>query len=449
MTLLDPLFRWPAVDAHLGDAARVQGMLDFEAALARALVRAGVAPPAVAVAVPACCRAERFDLEALARETAPAGNPLIPLVRRLTDLVAADDPEAARFVHWGATSQDAMDTGVVLQLRGAIDLLDAELGRLADALARLADEHRGTPMAGRTWLQHALPTTFGLEAAGWLAAVERDRTRLRDVHTRISVVQLGGAVGTLASLGGHAAAVEGALAAELGLGVPELPWHTHRDRMAETATALGLATGTLAKIARDIALHAQTEIAELEEPWHEGRGGSSTLPHKRNPVACAVVLAAGVRVPGLVATMLLAMDQEHARGLGGWHAEWETLPEIVSLFGGALHHLTDAVCGLRVDPARMRENLERTRGLVFAEAVQTALAAAVGRGQAHGIVEAASHRVRAEGRHLEDVLAADEAVTRHLPAERLAALFDPMAYLGAADAFVARVLAARHRPSHD
>jgi 3-carboxy-cis,cis-muconate cycloisomerase len=442
VSLLDPLFRWPAVSDLFSDGGRIQGMLDFESALASALARSGVIPATAASTIGARCRTELFDGEALGREAGQSGNPVIPLVRRLTTLVAEGDPGAARFVHWGATSQDALDTGFVLQLRQAFVPLDAELARLAEALARLALAHRGTPMAARTWMQHALPTTFGVKAAGWLDAIGRHRRRLRGLRGRALVLQFGGAAGTLAALGDKGNDVARALAQELGLGLPDLPWHSHRDRVVEVATTLGLATGTLGKIARDLSLHMQTEVAELGEPSADGRGGSSTMPHKRNPVACGVVLAAATRMPGLVSSMLGAMIQEDERGLGGGHAEWEVLPEIVGLFGGALHHLTDAIAGLEVDPARMRENLEATRGLIFAEAVQMALGPALGRAAAHDLLQAASRQARAQRRHLREVLAADATVSLHLSPERLAELFEPRSYLGMAEALVDRVLAA-------
>jgi 3-carboxy-cis,cis-muconate cycloisomerase len=444
VSLLDPLFRWPAVDALFTDAARLQGMLDFEAALARALSRAGVIPAPAADAIAARCQAAQFDVEALGRDAARAGNPLIPLALRLTELVAEDDPSAARFVHWGATSQDALDTGLVLQLRRALDPLEAELLRLADVLAGLGAAHRTTPIAARTWMQQAVPTTFGLKAAGWLDAVDRHRGRVAGLRRRALVLQFGGAGGTLAALGPHAEAVVQGLAEELALEVPDVPWHSHRDRLADVATTFGLATGTLGKIARDLSLHMQTEVGELHEPAEGGRGVSSTMPHKRNPVASAVALSAAARVPGLVGTMLGGMVQEQERGLGGWQAEWEVLPEIVRLFGGALHHLTDALAGLGVDSARMRENLERTGGLIFAESVQMALSPALGRTAAHGLVEAACRRAQDERRHLQDVLAADPDVVAHLSRERLQALFDPQGGVGLAEALVERVLAA-HR----
>lgn len=417
-------------------------MLDVEAALARAEAVAGLIPPAAAKAIAASCRAELLDGELLAGAAAPAGNLAIPLVAQLTALVARDDADASRYVHWGATSQDVVDTGLMLQLRGAVDVIQDELARLADVLAGLAREHRRTPVAARTWMQHALPTAFGLRVAGWLDAVGRHRDRLAEAARRCLVLQFGGAAGTLAALEDKGLEVAEWLARELKLGLPDLPWHTHRDRMAELATVLGLCAGTLGKIARDISLAAQSEVAELNEPAGQGRGGSSTLPHKRNPVTAAVVLAAATRIPGLVATLLTAMGQEQERGLGGWHAEWEALPEIVGLVGGALHHLTETMAGLEVDTARMRENLDATRGLIYAEAVQMALAGPLGRAAAHERVAADCRRAAAEGRHLRDVLASDPVVAGHLSGEALDRLFDPQGYLGVADRLIDCVLAA-------
>jgi 3-carboxy-cis,cis-muconate cycloisomerase len=441
MSLLSPLFRWEAIEELFSDRARVQAMLDFEAALARAEGRLGVIPPHAAERIAARCVAEQMDLEALARAAALAGNLAIPLVGQLAARVAEEDREAAGFVHWGATSQDVIDTGLVLQLRAALERIAAELDRLAKALATLAEGHRTTPVAGRTWMQHAVPTTFGFEVAGGLEAILRHRERLARVRDRALVLQFGGAVGTLASLGDKGAEVAAELGAELELPVPDLAWHAHRDRLAEVATTLALCAGTLGKMARDVALHAQTEVAEVREPGGEGRGGSSSMPHKRNPVSSAVVLAAATRIPGLVASILGAMIQEEERGLGGWHAEWETLPELVGLLGGALHHLTETMTGLEVDAARMGANLEATRGLVFAEAAEMALAGRTDRARARALVQAACRRAREEGRHLREVLAADPGVTPHLPPAELALLFDPRRGQGVAGRLIDRVLA--------
>jgi 3-carboxy-cis,cis-muconate cycloisomerase len=417
-------------------------MLDFEAALARAEARAGMISSAAAKAIAAKCRAEQFDVDAIASATALAGNPAIPLVRELTARVASSDAEAARFVHWGSTSQDAMDTGLVLQLRGALDAIDADLARLASALASLARKHARTPLAGRTWLQQGPPVTLGLKAAGWLSAVERHRERVIRTRKSVATLQFGGAVGTLAALGDRGANVAEALAADLKLTLPDLPWHAQRDRFADVATTLGLLTGTLGKIARDVSLLMQTEIAEALEPSAPGRGGSSTMPHKRNPVGSAVILAAAARVPSLVATMLCAMVQEHERGLGGWHAEWETLPELCMLAAGALARAIEIVEGLQVDAKKMAANLEVTHGLIMAEAVSMALAGHLGRQSAHELVEKACALAVREKKPLSEVLAADVRVTKHLSKAEVDRALDPARYTGQAEAFVARALAA-------
>ena len=441
--LTDALFTTEAMRALLSDRNRLQAMLDFEAALARAEARAGVIPESAALAIEAQCRADLFDIPALSRATADAGNPAIPLVKALTSLVARHDPEAARFVHWGATSQDAMDTGLVLQLRAALDLVSGELATLSAALATLARSHAQTTLAGRTWLQQATPVTLGLKAAGALSAIERHRARIDALCPRIAVLQFGGATGTLASLGEQGLAVAVELAKELDLALPDLPWHTHRDRIAEVATTLGLIVGTLGKMARDVSLMMQTEVGEAFEPAAASRGGSSTMPHKRNPVSSAVVLAAALRVPALVSVMLTAMVQEHERGLGGWHAEWETLPEICALTAGALAHSIMTMEGLEVDKRKISANLEINSGLGQAEAVSMALATHLGKQPAHELVEHACRTSVNERRPLLAVLDADVAVRAHLSTTDLKRLLDPRNYTGAAEIFVDRALSAR------
>jgi 3-carboxy-cis,cis-muconate cycloisomerase len=422
----------------------VQRMLDFEAALARAEAKADVIPQSAVAAIVASCEAGSIDLPALAQAAGAAGNLAIPLVRQLTALVAQRDAEAAKYVHWGATSQDVIDTGMVLQLREALDLIAADLAGFADTLAVLALRHRATLLIGRTWMQHALPVTMGLKAAGWLDAVLRHQERLAQLRARLFVLQFGGAAGTLASLGSRGLSVAHALAQELDLALPALPWHTQRDRIAEVATVLGLLTGSLGKIARDIALHAQTEVAELAEPAADGRGGSSTMPHKRNPVGCAAALTAAIRVPALVSTMLSGMVQEQERALGGWQAEWDTMPEITSLCAAALSQLQHVVSGLSVNVEQMRANIDVTRGLVMAESVTLALAESMGKPAAHELVELACRQSLNGGLSLLAILSGSPAVNAALTPEQLAQLFDPLAYTGEATAFVDRVLAA-HR----
>jgi 3-carboxy-cis,cis-muconate cycloisomerase len=447
-TMLGPLFSAVEMRNIFSDLAGVQGMLDFEAALARAEAKTGVIPQDAADVIASQCRAELFDLELLADAAAGAGITAIPLVKALTRLVAEQDANAARYVHWGATSQDAMDTGLVLQLRNAIDNIDGGLAKLADALAALAAKHKMTALAGRTWMQQAVPVTLGLKAAGWLSAIGRHCERMRELRPRVLVLQFGGAAGTLASLGTQGLEVAAALAEELQLDLPDMPWHAQRDRVAEAATVVGLLTGSLGKMARDISLLMQTEVAETFEPSGENRGGSSTMPHKRNPVSCAIALAAATRIPGLVSTMLAAMVQEHERGLGGWHAEWETLPEIFTLASGALDHMTRVAAGLEVDAASMRRNLDITQGLILAEAVTMALANHLGKEAAHQLVEAACRDAVREKKHLRDVLAADQRVSKHLPKADLDRLFDPAQYTGLAAKLVERALAQHKGRGH-
>ena len=441
--LYAPLFGDPDVAERLADEPRLQAMLDVEAALAEAEAAAGVIPSDSARFIREAARASLYDRAALAQEAARAGSVVIPLVAQLTERVAALDRGASRYVHWGATSQDILDTALVLQLRAAGLLLLRQIERAADAAARHARRHRNTPMAGRTWLQHATPTTFGLKAAGWLDALERVRQAAGDAFASVQVLQFGGASGTLAGLGRAALPVSEAMAARLDLRLPAAPWHGHRDRLACLACALGVATGTLGKIARDVALLGQTEVAEVQPSARAG--GSSTMPHKRNPVSAAVAIAAAIRVPGLVATMLAGMPQEHERGLGGWPAEWDVVPEIVLLAAGAARSGADVLDDLVVDPARMRQNLEMTRGLSQAEAAVMALAAHIGKREAHASVEAACRRAIEENRLLADVLAGDAVVARVMTREAIARCLAPDEYLGAAGVFVDRVLALSNR----
>ncbi len=443
--LTGPMFSTDAMQRIFSDRACIQRMLDFEAALARAEAAHGVIPADAVAAIAQCCDVAQIDLVALAQAAAPAGNLAIPLVKQLTTRVAQVDADAAKYVHWGATSQDAIDTGLVLQLRDALDYIDADLAQLADALAQLARQHRDTLVVGRTWMQHALPTTFGLKAAGWLDAILRHQDRMATLRARSLALQFGGAAGTLASLGAHGMQVAATLAAELGLMLPDAPWHAERDRVAEVATVLGLLTGTLGKMARDISLHMQTDVAEASEPVAAGRGGSSTMPHKRNPVGCAVALAAAVRVPGLVSAMLSGMVQEHERGLGGWQAEWDTLPQIVQLTAGAVQQMRQVASGLSVDAERMRINLDATHGQIMAEAVTLALGGKIGRMAAHQLVERACREADSTGRHLREVLVQDPQVSAALPAGAIDRLFDPAGYTGAAAAFVDRVLQTHQR----
>lgn len=436
----DTLFTTDAYRAVFSARARLARMLEFEAALAYAQARTGVIPQAAASIIEAQCNVARYDVAAIGAAARDAGNLAIPLVAALTHNVGAAAADAKGFVHWGATSQDAIDTGLVLQLRDALALIDADLARLAQALAAQARKHAAVILAGRTWLQQALPITLGVKLAAVVSALDRHRDRIASMSSSALVLQFGGAAGTLASLHDKGLAVSDALGGRLGLAVPDLPWHTERDRFCDIAATLGMLTATLGKLARDVSLLAQTEVGEAAEPAMPGRGGSSTMPQKRNPVGASIALAAAVRVPGLVATMLHAAVQEHERGLGNWPAEWETLPQIVMLTGGALDAMAEVAEGLAVDPGRMRANLDLTHGLIFAEAAQMALAPAIGRDAAHALVASACRRAVAEHRHLRDILEAERGVTEVLDRERIENLFDPAGYVGASGAYVERAL---------
>jgi 3-carboxy-cis,cis-muconate cycloisomerase len=445
--LFDAYFTSSAMREIFSDSGRVQGMLDFEAGLARAEARVGLIPQTAVAPIEAACKAGLYDFQMLGVAIATAGNSAIPLVKMLGKQIASSAAEAERYVHLGATSQDVMDTGLVLQLRAALTLLEGDLAALGQSLARQAQRYAATPLAGRTWLQHATPVTLGMKIAGWLGAVTRNRQRLQELKPRLLVLQFGGASGTLAALGEQAMPVAGALADELGLSLPEQPWHTQRDRLVEFASALGLIAGSLGKLGRDISLLMQTEAAEVFEPSAPGKGGSSTMPHKRNPVGAAVLIGTATRVPGLVATMFAAMPQEHERSLGLWHAEWDTLPEICCLVSGALQQALLFAEGLEVDAARMLKNLDLTQGLVLAEAVSIVLAQRLGRDTAHHLLEQCCKRAVAEKRHLRAVLGDDPAVTAELSADELDRLLDPAHYLGQAQVWVERAVAEHNRLS--
>ncbi|WP_447593147.1 3-carboxy-cis,cis-muconate cycloisomerase [Stenotrophomonas rhizophila] len=442
-SLLGGLFGAPEVDAVFTDTARLQAMLDVEAALARAQVRCAVIPPAALGAIEAACRADLYAVPALGQATLLAGNPAIPLVKALTAQVRHADADAARWVHWGATSQDIIDSGAVLQLREAVGLVQERLHVLCTALAVLADAERDTGLPGRTLLQQAVPVTFGLKAAGWLDALHRSQRRLHALYDDTLVLQFGGAAGTLASLQARGLDVAQALGDELQLPVPALPWHTARDRVAELGSTFALLTGTLGKIATDIVLMMQSEVAEAFEPAGEGRGGSSAMPHKRNPVGCVAAIAAATRVPGLLSTLFVAMPQPHERAAGQWHAEWETVPEIVRLCAGSLAQVTVVVQGLQLDRARMRDHLDSHGGLLYAEAVAVTLAETLGKATAHALVEQAARQALAQSRHLREVLQEMPDVSAQLSPTQLAALFAPDSWRGMADTWINRVLAQR------
>jgi len=438
--LMESLATTPQLAELFSDESVLKAMLQFETALARAEAGLSIVPSAAADAIANAAQTGSFDVAALAQAALRAGTLGVPLVKALTEQVRARDAGAAGYVHWGATSQDVVDTAMVLILKRARPFLVNDLTRLENALVGISERHAHTVMLGRTLLQPAPPVTFGLKAAGWLGAIHRGRHRLEAAFEHTLIVQFGGAAGTLAALGDRGPAVGRLLAEELGLGCPEAPWHTHRDRLAELVCACGILTGSLGKMARDISLLAQGEIVEVAEPTGPGRGGSSTMPQKQNPIGCVVTLAAANRVQGLVAGFLSAMGQEHERSAGGWQSEWPTLAAVIQTTGVALASMAEVAEGLKVDEKRMRTNLEAARGAVFSEKAMMLLGRALGRDVARKLVEDATRKSTEQGRRLEEVLSEMPEVTCHLDPATLGQLEDPEKYLGAAETFRTNLL---------
>jgi len=423
------------------DQSVLQAMLDFEVALARAEARVEVVPQTAAEHIAAVAMADNFDMASLAHAMLRAGTAAIPVVKALTEKVRARHPEAARYVHWGATSQDVADTALILLLKRARPLLYDDVARLETALAELSDQHKNTVMLGRTLMQAAPPVTFGLKAAGWFAAIRRSRARIDAAFAESLIVQLGGATGTLASLGEKGVGVTEELAKELGLACPPAPWHTHRDRLATLICSCGVLTGAMGKMARDVSLLMQNEVGEVAEPGGEGRGGSSTMPHKRNPIGSTLTLAAAQRVPELVATFLSAMVQEHERAAGGWQAEWPVVAGVIQSAGLAAASMAEVAEGLTVDAQRMRTNIDATKGVIFAERAMILLGAKLGRDVAHNVLEEATRKSAIQGQHLASVLEEMPEITAHIDRATLRQLEVPEQYLGSAEAFRQALLA--------
>ncbi|MBE9603485.1 3-carboxy-cis,cis-muconate cycloisomerase [Acetobacteraceae bacterium H6797] len=432
------LYGTDAMRAAVGERAILQKMLDIEAALARAQARLGIVPQEAAKAISDAARFEILDLPALAAATRNTGYPVVGVVKQLTMAAGA---EAGRWTHWGATTQDIVDTATVLVLRDALDIIGADLDRLCEVLAKQAEKYRGTVMAGRTHLQHALPVTFGYKVAVWLSPLITMRERLKELRPRALRLQFGGAAGTLASLGDRGLEVVEELAKELSLGEADIPWHVSRDGVTEAVAWAGLLCGALSKIATDVMLLMQTEVAEVHEPHAPGRGGSSTMPQKRNPIACEYVLAQARGVHALVPQMLSAMAHDQERGTGPWQAEPLALPQAMLLTHGALAQALTIAEGMTVDAARMKRNLDSTGGLIVAEAVMMGLAPVLGRETAHHVVHHACDVALAKGIPLAEALAAEGEVSSRLDGAAIAKLTDPAGYLGVSDAFVSRVLA--------
>jgi 3-carboxy-cis,cis-muconate cycloisomerase len=451
VSLFDSFLTTPAMIAVFDDAAVVQAMLRFEEALARAQAAAGLIPESAARAIAGVCKAPLYDIGALVAGSRRAGSLAIPLVKELTAAVALYDVDAAGVVHWGSTSQDVIDTAMVLVTRDALALIDAELACLCAALFALAERHLDTPVLARTLMQPAQVTSFGFKVTGWLAPLVRARARLREGAARALQLQLGGAVGTLSVMGDEGTKVAHRMAADLGLREADGAWHTQRDEWVALGLEVALLTGSLGKLATDLSLMAQGEIGELAEPSGAGRGGSSAMPHKRNPVGSMIALAAAQRAPHTAAALLSSMGQQHERGLGNWQAELAEWPGLFLGAHGALVALNEAIAGLAVHRSRMRANIDALHGLVSGEALAAHLAKRVGRGAAHAIVEQASVKVVAEGIHLAAavmaVAGADARLTGKVDAAELMALCDPVAATGPA-ATLARAQLRRLHTTH-
>lgn len=438
------LFSTPEMTRIFSPAEQLRAMMRFEWALTCALESQGLAEPGAGAVLQSILDARFVDINSLEQEAKDAGNFAIPFVRQLISAVKAKDEPASRAIHLGATSQDVLDTTLVLQMRAGLQLLDRALAQLDSALTAQVRAHRDTILSSRTWLQPGPPTTLGLKLAGTVAALHRHRNRLQSAAQRALVLQFGGAVGTLAPLGSAGGAVASALAQLLELREDEIPWHSQRDNLVEVVHVLANLTGSLAKLARDVALLMQPEIGEASEGNQADRGGSSTMPHKHNPVACAAVVAAHARMPGLAATMLLAMPQEHERGLGLWQAEWETIPETFRLTAAALAYSIEIAEGLHAFPERMQANLDAQLGVTMSEAVSAALAPKIGRAKAHDLLREATARATTEHQHLGHILRQMLEVTAHLSNSDIDRLLEPPNYLGSAERFIARILGEPH-----
>jgi 3-carboxy-cis,cis-muconate cycloisomerase len=425
------------------DQARVQHYLDIEAALARVQARLGLIPQAAADEIVRHCHTDTFDFGRLKVDTERIGYPVLPVVQQL---VSQCRNGLGEWCHWGATTQDVTDTATVLQVRDALQVVEQDVLAICRTLGDLARRHRDTPMAGRSNLQQAVPITFGYKMAVLLAGFERHLQRLRELRPRVLVGEFGGAAGNLASLGRDGLAVQATLCAELGLAQPDIAWHTMRDRIAEVGCFLGLLTGTLGKISMDVKLLMQTEVEEVFEPFVEGRGSSSTMPQKRNPISSNYIHACVALVRQYVAALLDAMVADHERSTGPWEIEWVALPEIFKLSSAALAHARAMLDGLQVDPERMRRNLDLTRGLLMSEAVMMRLGPSLGRQRAHDLVYDICRQTIATGRPFLDLLAEDAVIGSRLSRAELTKLVDPTTYLGLSGEMVDRVLA-RMQPS--
>src|SRR5215212_4261105 len=432
------IFGTEAMRQVWSDGNRIQKYLDFEAGLARAQAKLKIIPQEACDEILKHVKVDQYDFEKLKKETERIGYPVLPVVSQLVKLCKDGLGE---WCHWGATTQDITDTATVMQIREGLAIIEKDIDDISDALAALAKKYRDTPMAGRSNLQQAVPITFGYKVATYLAAFERHKQRLKQLKERTFVFEFGGAAGTLSSLGKDGLRTQVELAKELNLAQPEIAWHTVHDRIAEVGCFLGLVTGICGKIALDVKLMMQTEVEEVYEPFHEGRGSSSTMPQKRNPISSVYITACTSMVRQLSAALLDAMVEDHERATGPWEIEWIALPDIFVLSAGALSQARFLLGGLQVDPARMRANLDITRGLIVSEAVMMGLGPHLGRQRAHDLVYDICRKVIGTGRPLLDLLAEDAEISPHMTRAQLAPLVDPANYLGLCGEMVDRVLA--------
>ncbi|QEC66862.1 3-carboxy-cis,cis-muconate cycloisomerase [Panacibacter ginsenosidivorans] len=438
--LYENLFYNKQVNEIFTTESFIRYMLQFEAELANAQAKHNLIPPTAAQIIEENCTVSNINIETLISEVAAGGNAAIPLIKQLTHAVKTKDTEAAKYVHLGATSQDVIDTAITLQLRDALKIIEKDLQQLINQLVSLIEVHRNTIMIGRSFMQHARPITFGFKVSCWLDGLLRSKQRVVKLLAEQLPLQLGGAVGTLSGMQDKGLQVAETMSALLRLNIPAIPWHTQRDRFTETATTLGILSGNIGKIAKDISLLMQTEIAEVFEPSVPGKGGSSTMPHKRNPVGSIAILANTQRIPNLVATMLSCMVQDHERATGNWHAEWETLTDIVQLTAGTVHQACIITNGLEVDTAKMCSNIELTNGLIYAENISLALAEHIGKSDAHTLMETLCKEAVDQKIHLKELVEKNDTISRYLSLNDMQQLFSSDNALGLCNAFIDRVI---------
>jgi 3-carboxy-cis,cis-muconate cycloisomerase len=438
--LYQSVFYSEKVNSLFTDEAIISYMLRFEGELAKAQAKHNVIPVAAAETIEECCKVENINIAQLTADAGLGGNVNILLVKQLTAVVKQKNSEAAKYVHIGATSQDVIDTAMMLQARDAVSIIEEELKQLVKQLVLLVEEHRNTVMIGRSFMQHARPITFGYKVAGWLDALVRSQKAIEELLQQGFALQLGGAVGTLSGMYEKGLKESETMSELLALNNPSKPWHTERDRFVTIAYVLGILAGNLGKIAKDISLLMQTEIAEVFEPSANGKGGSSTMPHKRNPVGCIAILANATRIPGLVATMFSCMIHDHERATGSWHAEWETFSDIIKLTAGAVSKAVELTNGLEVDVQRMLVNLELTNGLIYAENISMALAEKVGKADAHHLIEQCCSEALFKGVHLKDIVIKDKVITKELSKEKIEEQCNSFKSVGLSSNYISQVL---------